>query len=357
MSSVTGSSVRSGNDPIHESETSRLQREVDIYTQKFENEKRKLQIIEDQIKQIENEHTEKKDNMTKNRATRDRTGKEDLPYATMRCHDMQETKDKRDYVRLNSQGHSIKNEQLALNQTKSKNKDYKREIDMLRKEIMYKNNEAKRLNNLTRKMHKKAEQENSAALFSKSLAVQQINQAIALRAKHEEDKDHFEAEIKRYQEKLYEKEEENKIDDDTSTAPAKEKAKNGEFQNPLAILKLRLAKIVATNREKKRLMDQYLRNVKVIEDAFEQIKEATGITAIEEIVTSFIKAEEQNYSLLNYVNKLTNETDQLEDSNREIKEQIKTMIKLKDYSSEQKENLRQQMEDELSFYETEIEKA
>jgi len=76
---------------------------------------------------------------------------------------------------------------------------------------------------------------------------------------------------------------------------------------------------VATNREKKRLMDQYLRNVKVIEDAFEQIKEATGITAIEEIVTSFIKAEEQNYSLLNYVNKLTNETDQLEDSNREIR--------------------------------------
>jgi len=115
-----------------------------------------------------------------------------------------------------------------------------------------------------------------------------------LRAKHEEDKDHFEAEIKRYQEKLYEKEEENKIDDDSSTAPTggKEKAKGSEFQNHLAIMKLRLAKIVATNREKKRLMDQYLRNVKVIEDAFEQIKEATGITAIEEIVTSFIKAEE-----------------------------------------------------------------
>lgn len=223
---------------------------------------------------------------------------------------------------------------------------------------MYKNGEAKRLENLTKKMHKKAEQENSAALFSKSLAEQQINQAIALRAKHEEDKDHFEAEIKRYQEKLYEKEEENKIDDDTSTAPTKDaKAKNGEFQNPLAILKLRLAKIVATNREKKRLMDQYLRNVKVIEDAFEQIKEATGITAIDEIVTSFIKAEEQNYSLLNYVNKLTNETDQLEDSNREIREQIDKMIELKNYSQEQKENLRQQMEDELNFYETEIEKA
>lgn len=79
-------------------------------------------------------------------------------------------------------------------------------------------------------------------------------------------------------------------------------------------------------------MDQYLRNVKVIEDAAEQIKEATGITAIDEIVTSFIKAEEQNYSLLNYVNKLTNETDQLENSNREIREQIEKMIELKNYS-------------------------
>jgi len=41
---------------------------------------------------------------------------------------------------------------------------------MLRKEIMYKNGEAKRLENLTKKMHKKAETENGAALFSKSLA-------------------------------------------------------------------------------------------------------------------------------------------------------------------------------------------
>lgn len=55
---------------------------------------------------------------------------------------------------------------------------------------------------------------------------------------------------------------------------------------------MRLSKIVSTNKEKKKLMDQYMRNVKVIEDAFDQIKEATGISNIEEIVTTFIKAEE-----------------------------------------------------------------
>ena len=140
MSSVTGSSVRSGNDPIHESETTRLQREVDIYTQKFENEKRKLQIIQDQIKQIENEFSEKKENIQKIK-----------PKAV---------DDKLDQIRLDSQHHAIKQEQLSLNSTKSQNNEYKREIDMLRREIMYKNNETKRLTKLTKKMHQKAEQEN-----------------------------------------------------------------------------------------------------------------------------------------------------------------------------------------------------
>ena len=73
-------------------------------------------------------------------------------------------------------------------------------------------------------------------------------------------------------------------------------------------------------------MDQYMRNVKVIEDAFDQIKEATGISNIEEIVTTFIKAEEQNYSLYNYVNMLNTETDVLEESNKEIREQIERIM-------------------------------
>ena len=73
-------------------------------------------------------------------------------------------------------------------------------------------------------------------------------------------------------------------------------------------------------------MDQYTRNVKVIDDAFYQIKEATGISNIEEIVTTFVKAEEQNHSLYNYVNMLNTETDALEESNKEIKEQIQRIV-------------------------------
>ena len=57
-------------------------------------------------------------------------------------------------------------------------------------------------------------------------------------------------------------------------------ANHTEFSNPTAILKLRMSCWVQNNRDKKHLMDVYTRNVGVIEDAFTQIREATGIASI-----------------------------------------------------------------------------
>lgn len=50
MSSVSRSTLRSAGGGMYESETMRLQREVDTFTQKLEHEKRRLLIIEEQIK-------------------------------------------------------------------------------------------------------------------------------------------------------------------------------------------------------------------------------------------------------------------------------------------------------------------
>ena len=69
-------------------------------------------------------------------------------------------------------------------------------------------------------------------------------------------------------------------------------------------------------------MDMYTRNVEVIEHACSQIEKATGISSVEEIVTTFIKAEEQNYSLFNCVNMLNSDIDTIETSNGQIREQI-----------------------------------
>ena len=56
-----------------------------------------------------------------------------------------------------------------------------------------------------------------------------------------------------------------------------------------AILKQRLTKLIVNNKEKVKLIDNYQRNMKVIDQAFNTIKEANGLTDIVEIQNTFIK--------------------------------------------------------------------
>lgn len=57
------------------------------------------------------------------------------------------------------------------------------------------------------------------------------------------------------------------------------------------------------------------------EEAFNKIKSATGITDIDELVKTFIKNEEHNFSLFNYVNEQNNEIEKLEDQIQALKDE------------------------------------
>ena len=46
-----------------------------------------------------------------------------------------------------------------------------------------------------------------------------------------------------------------------------------------------------------KILDDYMRNLSIIDDGFNSIKEATGVTDIFEIENTFIKSEEQNHQL------------------------------------------------------------
>lgn len=70
-----------------------------------------------------------------------------------------------------------------------------------------------------------------------------------------------------------------------------------EVLDSAPILKKLHAKWSRKNFEKKKEIDIFIKNMRAIEDAFVQIKEATGISDEDEIVTTFVKSEEQNYSL------------------------------------------------------------
>ena len=94
-------------------------------------------------------------------------------------------------------------------------------------------------------------------------------------------------------------------------------------------------------------MDMYTRNVEVIQHAFDQIEKATGISSVEEIVTTFIKAEEQNYSLYNYVNMLNSEIDMIEEQNKNIEAEIQRHEELGAMTDKEKEVVRQRLSQQI----------
>ena len=82
-------------------------------------------------------------------------------------------------------------------------------------------------------------------------------------------------------------------------------------------------------------------------NSFEQIKESTGIASVDEIVTTFIKAEEQNISLFNYVNMLNSEIDMIEEQNRNIEAELKSHADLNDMNAQQKEEAKANLTNEI----------
>lgn len=154
--------------------------------------------------------------------------------------------------------------------------------------------------------------------------------------------------IMELQKKLKERDENEKgatMKQDEATATTAVTA--GEFANPVALLKRRLNKWLANNKEKKELMDMYVRNVKIIEDAFEQIKEQTGISSNEEIVTTFCKSEEQNNSLINYINNLNSDIDVIEEQNKRIEQEIKRHEELGALSAKEKAGLKASLRSQI----------
>merc|ERR1712167_353355 len=61
--------------------------------------------------------------------------------------------------------------------------------------------------------------------------------------------------------------------------------------------------------------------VQSYEEAFNKIKQSTGITDIDELVTTFIQNEEHNFSLFNFVNEQNNELEKLEEQIQQLHEE------------------------------------
>ena len=213
-------------------------------------------ILEDQYKQACNELVEKQENL---KQVRPATAKVKKDTALVKVMENQLDKNLKNY-----------------NNLQAENKMLRQQIDVMRKEMRNQNRVNTGYGKDIKSANEKAKRLNTTTYQGQRVSEETNNQILALKAKHENEKLRFETKIKDLQDKLKERDDSDMdktktrgmstIVNETTTADA------GEFSNPVALLKLRLQKWVNNNKEKKHLMDMYIRNVNIIEDAFAQIK-------------------------------------------------------------------------------------
>merc|ERR1711988_981036 len=91
------------------------------------------------------------------------------------------------------------------------------------------------------------------------------------------------------------------------------------------------------------------------EEAFAKIQAATGISDIDELVTTFINAEDQNFALFNYVNELNGECEKLEEQIADIKSEIEKYKGQGLNTDNQRKKILKELEDRLSKTEAKAE--
>jgi len=96
--------------------------------------------------------------------------------------------------------------------------------------------------------------------------------------------------------------------------------------------------------------------VQNFEEAFLKIKAATGIGDIEELVRTFIKNEDQNFSLFNYVNEQTNEIEKLEEQLQHLAEEEHRYAHEKGEDAEQQRKVLTDLEQKLAQTESQMDK-
>lgn len=67
--------------------------------------------------------------------------------------------------------------------------------------------------------------------------------------------------------------------------------------------------------------------IKTLEEAFQRIREATGEDDVDFIVTNFIRRENENFALFQYVNEINDEVEQLHDEIYNMQAEIKQFEK------------------------------
>jgi len=200
---------------------------------------------------------------------------------------------------------------VKFNEALAHNKCLRETIDNLRRERVVFDNIYRKLE---KELHEKKKQMANIIELS-NLAYEQRDAAqmevAAIEAQNRKEQEDFEesmAELGRLEHKR-------------SAAAERNEGRGDMTQEEEQNLKKKVNKGVWGMAKDKVNVQVSIEKVQNFEEAFNKIKAATGISDIEELVSTFCKNEEQNFSLFNYVNEQTNDIEKLEEQIQQLKDE------------------------------------
>ena len=103
-------------------------------------------------------------------------------------------------------------------------------------------------------------------------------------------------------------------------------------------------------------VDNSFERVQNFEEAFNKIKMATGISDVEGLVKTFIKNEDHNFSLFNYVNEQNNEIEKFEEQIQALREEERKFAQESGDDAHQHKQILKELESKLASTESMSEK-
>eukprot|EP00741_Cyanophora_paradoxa_P005810 tig00000113_g5631.t1 len=279
----------------------KLQDHADTYTRKIELEKRRIEELDKQIKVMQSKILLQRQNMGGVNAA-----KENNAQISKQIRILENRLDKA---------------LVKFNEALAQNKALRETIDNLRRERVVFDGIYKKLE---RELHeKKKEMANIIEISNIAYEArdQAQNEMAALKAQADKEQLAFEQEWKELG-RLIEQEQEKKMKDLMRVKESKEATRGEMSLEEEAKLRKKVIKGNWGIAKDKASQHVSLEKVQSYEEAFAKIQAATGIADIDELVTTFINAEDQNFSLFNYVNELNNEIEKLEEQIGEIRGEI-----------------------------------
>ena len=287
-------SRRPGSIAMTMTEAERLQQAADTFTQQLALEKRRNVSLDDRISLM---------------ATQIHTRKETLKQVQANTKEQQRLQ-----TRIEQLENELLKERQYLNQHLSRNQRLRDQVDVYRREKRAFLSDFRGFEEMEKKLVRDAARTYKGFMGVHDVDIQTAHELVRTKLKGESELNTFETQAFTLQSAIEQerKDEQLKVRQLANSMMA-ELSSAKDFVDMRGLLQALYEKWREATASRKVEIEEHRRNVEILGEAFEQIRAATGIARVGEVVTSFLKAEEQSYGLKRQIARLTTENDGLED--------------------------------------------